>query len=197
MTSVITLASDQDAALAYLAEARKHHTQAVIAKHLGVGIRTVSRWEARQTNPPAYVAHALQQLLPLPEPESPEGSFDFIDLFAGIGGIRKAFEKRPVAANSINKVADDIENELYKQGKQEVSSTVIGDMVMGHLKKIDQIAYIRFASVYRDFADITRLKQEVDNLARGEIKVVPSAQLPLLPDQGLVVGVKAGRGQRK
>jgi transcriptional repressor NrdR len=114
-----------------------------------------------------------------------------------LNGIRKAFEKRPVAANVINKVADDIENELYKQGKQEVSSSVIGDMVMGHLKKIDQIAYIRFASVYRDFADITRLKQEVDNLARGEIKVVPSAQLPLLPDQGLVVGVKVGRGQRK
>jgi transcriptional repressor NrdR len=114
-----------------------------------------------------------------------------------LNGIRKAFEKRPVAANVINKVADDIENELYKQGKQEVSSTVIGDMVMGHLKQIDQIAYIRFASIYRDFADITRLKQEVDNLARGEIKVVPSAQLPLLPDQGLVVGVKAGRGQRK
>ena len=100
-----------------------------------------------------------------------------------LNGIRKAFEKRPVAANVINKVADDIENELYKQGKQEVSSTVIGDMVMGHLKQIDQIAYIRFASIYRDFADITRLKQEVDNLARGEIKVVPSAQLPLLPDQ--------------
>jgi transcriptional repressor NrdR len=114
-----------------------------------------------------------------------------------LSGIRKAFEKRPVAANTIDKIADDIETELYKQGRQEVQSEIIGDMVMTRLKQIDQIAYIRFASVYRDFADITRLKQEVDNLARGEIKVVPSAQLPLLPDQGLVVGVKAGRGQRK
>ena len=92
MNAALTLVSDQDAALAYLTEARKHHTQAAIAKHLGVGIRTISRWEARQTNPPAYLAHALQQLLPFGE-ESPAGAFDFIDLFAGIGGLRNAFEQ--------------------------------------------------------------------------------------------------------
>ena len=68
---------------------------------------------------------------------------------------------------------------------------------MANLKKIDQIAYIRFASVYRDFADITRLKQEVDNLARGESKAIPSAQLPLLPENELEVAVQAGRGKRK
>ena len=92
MNAKLTLVGDQDAALAYLKEARKHHTQAVIAKHLGVGVRTISRWEARQTSPPAYLAHALQQLLPFGE-ESPAGAFDFIDLFAGIGGLRNAFEQ--------------------------------------------------------------------------------------------------------
>jgi transcriptional repressor NrdR len=107
-----------------------------------------------------------------------------------LNGIRKAFEKRPVTANAIDKVADDIEAELYKEGRQEVPSTVIGDMVMAHLKKLDHIAYIRFASVYRDFADITKLKQEVDSLAKGVGKGIPSAQLPLLPENSLDAAVK-------
>ena len=115
-----------------------------------------------------------------------------------LNGIRKAFEKRPVAASTIDKVADDIEAELYKQGKQEVHSAIIGDMVMANLKQIDQIAYIRFASVYRDFADITKLKQEVDNLARGTGRPVPAAQLPLIPDNEPVAVVETGsRGKQK
>ena len=114
--------------------------------------------------------------------------FDKSKLF---NGIHKAFEKRPVAANVIDKVADDIEAELYKQDKQEIPSTVIGDMVMASLKNLDHIAYIRFASVYRDFADITRLKQEVDSLAGGVSKTVrSSAQLPLLPENELEVVAK-------
>src|SRR3990167_1960295 len=99
MNTALTLVSDQDAALAYLTEARKHHTQAVIAKHLGVGVRTISRWEARQTHPPAYLAHALQQLLPFGE-ERPAGAFDFIDLLRASAGCAKHLNKSAGVAYS-------------------------------------------------------------------------------------------------
>jgi DNA (cytosine-5)-methyltransferase 1 len=92
MEAVLHTTDTATPALAYLAAARLHHTQADVAKALGVDIRTVRRWEARQTQPPAYVVHALQRMLPLQLPLPAEGAFDFIDLFAGIGGIRQAFE---------------------------------------------------------------------------------------------------------
>lgn len=93
-------------------------------------------------------------------------------------GIRKACEKRPLPTGAVDKFVDTIEAEFYRVGKSEVSSSYIGDLVMEGLKKLDHIAYIRFASVYREFADIGDLKQEVDSLAvRGE--VAPANQLPL------------------
>ncbi len=97
-----------------------------------------------------------------------------------LNGIRKACEKRPLPTGTIDKLADDIEAELFRLGKREVPSRVIGDMVMAGLMKLDYIAYIRFASVYLDFAGIADLKQAVDSLISGEIEVRPQGQLPLL-----------------
>lgn len=91
MTNLQTLTPNV-AALDYLAAARLHHSQSEIARALGVGVRTVRRWEARQSSPRPYVVHALQQMLPLQLPFANAGDFDFVDLFAGIGGIRLAFE---------------------------------------------------------------------------------------------------------
>ena len=110
-------------------------------------------------------------------------------------GIRKACEKRPLAAGTVDKLADDIEAGLYHQGKPEIPSAVIGDMVMQRLKNLDYIAYIRFASVYREFADITALKHEIDSLVSGEVKGPrPTSQLPLLPVEEL--SNVDGRSQR-
>ncbi len=101
-------------------------------------------------------------------------------------GIRKACEKRPLPSGTLDKLADDIEAELYRLGKAEIPAGVIGDMVMERLKGLDYIAYIRFASVYREFTDITALKQAVDTLVSGEpVTSQPTAQLPLLPTEKL------------
>jgi transcriptional repressor NrdR len=111
-----------------------------------------------------------------------------------LSGIRKACEKRPLPTGAIEKLVDDIEAELYRLGKSEIPSELIGDMVMEHLKKLDHIAYIRFASVYREFTDITALKQEVDTLLNGT--ETPTAQLPLLPETELAIrGRRAGRSK--
>ena len=97
-------------------------------------------------------------------------------------GIRKACEKRPLPTGAIDKLVDSIEAEIYKMGKAEVPSASIGDLVIEGLKKLDHIAYIRFASIYREFTDITELKKEIDNLAEGKA-AMPSNQLPLLPPE--------------
>lgn len=107
-------------------------------------------------------------------------------------GIRKACEKRPLPTGTVEKLVDDIEAELYHIGKQEVSSAVIGDMVMKRLKGLDYIAYIRFASVYRAFTDITDLKLEVDTLLSTGAPQ-PGGQLPLLPDTKVKGLVKSWR----
>ncbi|MCX6749393.1 MAG: transcriptional regulator NrdR [Candidatus Pacearchaeota archaeon] len=74
-------------------------------------------------------------------------------------GIERAFEKRPVAKEKITKMINEIEEQLGKTGKKEVKSSFIGELVMKKIKKLDNIAYIRFASVYRDFQDISDFKK--------------------------------------
>jgi transcriptional repressor NrdR len=112
-----------------------------------------------------------------------------------LSGIRMACEKRPLESGAIDKLAEDIEAELYTLGKAEVAAATLGDMVMERLKKLDNIAYIRFASVYRKFADITELKQEVDNLVDSAEQVSASGQLSLIPD-GKAAGAAAHRRRR-
>ena len=95
-------------------------------------------------------------------------------------GIRRACEKRPLPTGTVEKLVDDVESEVHQQGKAEIPGSMVGEMVMTRLRELDHIAYIRFASVYRDFADITTLKQEVDTLVAAKDL---ATQLPLIPRQ--------------
>ena len=111
-------------------------------------------------------------------------------------GIRKACEKRPLPSGTVDRLVDDIEAELYQTGRTEIPSTAVGDIVMAKLKKLDHIAYIRFASVYREFEDITTLKEEVDSLA-GHTLAPPADQLPLFRQEELPVQIKSSRRLRR
>jgi len=88
-------------------------------------------------------------------------AFDRQKLFEGIW---KACAKRPIASADVERMVDGIESSLYSLGQSEVPSRVIGEMVMERLSKMDPVAYVRFASVYRSFADLETLKREVDRM---------------------------------
>jgi len=76
-------------------------------------------------------------------------------------GIIRACEKRPITLEQIDKVVDDIDKFLRNKGQKEIKSSLIGDLVMKHLKKLDSVAYIRFASVYRAFQDVGEFEKEL------------------------------------
>lgn len=81
-----------------------------------------------------------------------------------LAGVRKACAKRPIAVEEIEKLVNEVEAQVLSRKKGEVKSRVIGDMVMEKLKELDEVAYIRFASVYLPLEDLNAMKQEVDRL---------------------------------
>lgn len=81
-----------------------------------------------------------------------------------INGVLRACEKRPVSIDDVEKIADEIESQLYNSLQREVTTKDIGEMVMMKLKNLDEVAYVRFASVYRQFKDINTFMDELRKL---------------------------------
>ncbi|HOH53425.1 MAG TPA: transcriptional regulator NrdR [Fervidobacterium sp.] len=81
-----------------------------------------------------------------------------------LNGLLKAFEKRPVTTDEIEKIVDNIVSNLQKSGSMEISTAQIGKMVMEELRKVDQVAYVRFASVYKDFREIDQFIEVIKEL---------------------------------
>jgi len=84
-------------------------------------------------------------------------------------GIEKACEKRPVNHEKIEELIEKIEERIRRSGKEEIESNQIGEYVMQALKETDHVAYIRFASVYRSFADISSFEEEIKNLTKQSV----------------------------
>lgn len=85
-----------------------------------------------------------------------------------LNGIVKACEKRPVSIKTIEEIVDNIEKTLYNSMEKEVTSQYIGEMVMDNLKNVDEVSYVRFASVYRQFKDISTFMDELKKLLGEE-----------------------------
>ena len=93
-----------------------------------------------------------------------DGSRQAFDRNKLMNGIIRACEKRPVSADDIEKIVNDIERGLNNMMEKEVESSFIGELVMERLRDLDEVAYVRFASVYRQFTDINTFVQEVEKL---------------------------------
>jgi transcriptional repressor NrdR len=97
-----------------------------------------------------------------------------------VEGVQIACAKRPVATEDIEELVSGIESELYHRGSREVTSREIGEMVMQNLRKLDEVAYIRFATIYRRFADVEDLADEIEALLeRRQREAILKAQMKL------------------
>jgi len=97
-----------------------------------------------------------------------DGSRETFDRSKIINGILKACEKRPVPLAEVEKVVDEIERGLNNTMEKEIESKFIGELIMEQLRKIDEVAYVRFASVYRQFTDVNTFVAEIEKLLKSK-----------------------------
>ncbi|MBI2339402.1 MAG: transcriptional repressor NrdR [Deltaproteobacteria bacterium] len=108
----------------------------------------------------------IEEILPLIVKK--DGRREPYDRLKIVNGLKKACEKRPVPAEVIEGIADEIEQALQENGEKEVSSRFIGQRIMSSLQKIDPVAYVRFASVYRSFKDVNEFMEELKGIVEGK-----------------------------
>jgi transcriptional repressor NrdR len=99
-----------------------------------------------------------------------------------LNGVLRALEKRPVDTESVESAISHIQHRLQSCGEREIPSRQLGQWVMQELRNLDQVAYVRFASVYRSFQDVSEFREEIERLERGPSPEERRDQMPLLPD---------------
>lgn len=124
---------------------------------------TIRRRRECQSCQKRFTTYEIIERLPLVvvKRDNSRQTFDKVKL---INGMVRACEKRPVTLSTLEAIADDIEQELQSNLEREISTVDIGEMVMARLKQVDEVAYVRFASVYRSFKDINTFMEELSKL---------------------------------
>ena len=99
-----------------------------------------------------------------------------------LNGVLRALEKRPVQTDSVESAISHIQHRLQSCGEREIPSRQLGEWVMEELRNLDQVAYVRFASVYRSFQDVSEFREEIERLEQGPSPEERRDQMPLLPE---------------
>lgn len=144
-----------------------HQQTSVVDSRLGKDQAAIRRRrECEQCKERFTTYERIEELLPMVVKK--DGRREPFDRAKVLAGLKKAFEKRPIGAADIERVMSEIEKELQNLGEQEVPTSAVGEVVMRRLREIDQVAYVRFASVYRSFKDIGEFMTELKDLAEDK-----------------------------
>ncbi len=139
------------------------HDTKVVDSRPDKGGSTIRRRRECESCGKRFTTHErVEDILPLVLKK--DGRRESFDRLKVIGGIQKACEKRPVSVEQIEQMVDRLETRLQESSEREVPSTRIGEWVMNELHQMDQVAYVRFASVYRSFKDINEFMAELQDL---------------------------------
>ncbi len=144
----------------------QHPENHVIDSRVGRDGRSIRRRRVCQRCKRRFTTYErVEEILPVVVKK--DGRREPYDRQKVLAGLKKACEKRPVSTSAIEQAVDRIEQWLQERGEKEVPSSLIGEAAMRELHRLDQVAYVRFASVYREFKDVDEFMRELKRLMKG------------------------------
>ncbi len=157
-------------------------TKVIDSRLAGEGLQVRRRRECQSCGE-RYTTFESAELV-MPHVVKRDGRREPFDEMKLRAGIARALEKRPVESDSVEQSIGRIIHSLQTFGEREVTGRFVGDLVMEELHGLDEVAYVRFASVYRSFQDITEFQEEIQRLRSRPSALAEREQMSLLPDEG-------------
>jgi transcriptional repressor NrdR len=142
-----------------------HHIETKVTDSRDTGVFTIRRRRECLDCGKRFTTYEYVEMQPLYVVKK-DGRREKFDKNKIKNGILKAIEKRPVNHEQVEEILDKIEEKIRRNGSEEINSKAIGEYVMDSLKELDHVAYIRFASVYRSFTDVSSFEEEIKNLTK-------------------------------
>jgi len=156
-------------------------TRVIDSRLAGEGTQVRRRRECTECGD-RFTTYETAELL-MPRIVKSDGTREPFDEQKLLTGVLRALEKRPVDTDSVDAAISRIQHRLQSCGEREIPSRQLGEWVMDELRSLDQVAYVRFASVYRSFQDVSEFRDEIERLEKGPTPEERRDQMPLLPNE--------------